>query len=36
MGNENKEKNPKTEAIIDFIVAIGKTIFDTLNERRKS
>ena len=35
MGTENKDKDSKTEAVIDVIVAIGKTIFDILNERRK-
>ena len=32
MGTENKDKDSKTEAVIDVIVAIGKTIFDILNE----
>lgn len=35
MGTENKDKDSKTETVIDVIVAIGKTIFDILNERRK-
>jgi hypothetical protein len=35
MGNENKDKNSKTEAAIDIVLAIGKTIIDVLTERRK-
>lgn len=35
MGKENKDKNSKTEAAIDFVLVIGKTIIEFLTERRK-
>lgn len=35
MGKESKGKNPKTEAAMDIILAVGKAIIDILTERRK-
>lgn len=35
MGKEDKGKNPKTEAAMDIILAVGKAIIDIIEAKRK-